>query len=62
MKDSLERYSLERIHNIFGTFWVITYEDPDELVQKTIFCTRFYGEVLKAWKALHDECVGSIAR
>ena len=48
------KYTLERIHNVFGIFWVI-YENTDELVQRTIFCSRFYEEAMIKWKALHDE-------
>jgi hypothetical protein len=48
------KYTLERIHNIYGVFWAI-YENTNEFVQRTIFYSRSYEEAMKKWKALHDE-------
>ena len=47
-------YSLERVHNIFGTHWVI-YEDAGEPIQRTVFSTRDFGEALKTLKILRGE-------
>ena len=48
------KYTFERVHDIFGTFWVI-YENTDGLIQRTVFYSHSYEEAMGVLKELRGE-------
>ena len=47
-------YSIERVHNIFGTFWVV-YEDEGEAFERVAFSSRDFQEAIKVYRTLRGE-------